>query len=285
MPRHGAGPNSHHFARRRRRLRAQGNSAAGRSLPFLADDASRPSGALDRGSPRASHRQLQLPRAPLQDHRLCRSRRPAARHRLRSDRRFRRLLVLSVLGVPGGGAGRQHPARTLFDAGLSLPDVFGRDQQVSDPALSRRGPHRRLLRAGTDARSGRGGGRAGARRSAPAQSGAARADAVRQHHQQALRQRRLSRGDAARACVDRRRRRARTSAQGRGRRAPDRRRRLDLLRAGRARDLGLFRLGHSDGARPRTGLRAPDAGRRPRTAGRRAFAWAGHGNDAGAGRA
>ena len=100
MPRHGAGPHPHHFARCRRRLRAQGHPAAGRSLPVVADDAPRPSGALDRGSPRASHRQLQLPRAPLQDHRLCRSRRPAARHRLRSDRRFRRLLVLSVLGVP-----------------------------------------------------------------------------------------------------------------------------------------------------------------------------------------
>ena len=123
------------------------------------------------------------------------------------------------------------------------------------------------------------------RRSAPAQSGAAGADAVRQHHQQALRQRRLSRGDAARAGGDRCRRRARAPAQGRSRRAPDRRRHLDLLRAGRARHLGLFRLGHSDGARPRTGLRAADAGWRPRTARRRAFARPGHGDDAGAGRA
>jgi carbon-monoxide dehydrogenase large subunit len=99
------------------------------------------------------------------------------------------------------------------------------------------------------------------------------------------RQWRLSRGDAAGACVDRRRRRAGTPAQGRGRRAPDRRWRLDLLRAGRAWDLGLFRLGHSDGAWTRTGVGAADAGWRPRTAGRGAFAWAGHGDDAGAGRA
>ena len=44
---------------------------------------------------------------------LCRSRRALARHRLRSDRRFRRLFVLSVLGVPRSGAGRQHPAGAL----------------------------------------------------------------------------------------------------------------------------------------------------------------------------
>ena len=57
------------------------------------------------------------------------------------------------------------------------------------------------------------------RRGAPAQSGAAGADAVRQHHQEALRQRRLSGSDAPRAGVHRRRRRARTPAQGRRRTA------------------------------------------------------------------
>ena len=73
--------------------------------------------------------------------------------------------------------------------------------------------------------------------------------------------------------------------QGRAGRAADRRRPLDLLRAGRARHLGLCRLGHSDGARLRAGHRAADAGRRARTARRRAFARPGPGNDAGAGRA
>ena len=49
--------------------------------------------------------------------------------------------------------------------------------------------------------------------------------------------------------VDRCRRRARAPAQGRAGRPPDRRRCFHLLRAGRARDVGLCRLGHSDGAR------------------------------------
>ena len=39
---------------------------------MLASDAAAPSGALDRGSARASHRQRQLPRAPLPHHRLRR---------------------------------------------------------------------------------------------------------------------------------------------------------------------------------------------------------------------
>ena len=59
------------------------------------------------------HRQRQLPRAPLRHHRLRRRRRPAAGARLRGHRRFGRLLVLSVLGLPGGGAGGLDPARPL----------------------------------------------------------------------------------------------------------------------------------------------------------------------------
>jgi aerobic carbon-monoxide dehydrogenase large subunit len=42
---------------------------------------------------------------------------------------------------------------------------------------------------------------------------------------------------------------------------------------------------HSDGARSRTGERAPDAGWRTRNQGRRPFSWPGHGDDAGSGRA
>ena len=55
-------------------------------------------GALARGLPRASHRQRQLPRAPLPDHRLCIPRRQAAGDRLRRRGRCRRLLRLSDLG-------------------------------------------------------------------------------------------------------------------------------------------------------------------------------------------
>ena len=71
----------------------------------------------------------------------------AARHRLRGDGRFRRLFVLSVLGLPRSGAGREHPARPLRFSGLSLPHLVGRHQQMPDPALSRRGADRRVLRA------------------------------------------------------------------------------------------------------------------------------------------
>ena len=59
---------------------------------------------------------------------------------------------------------------------------------------------------------------------------------------------------------------------------------FDLLRAGRARHLGLCGLGNSDGARPRAGHRAGNAGWRPRIARRRSFARAKPGDDAGSGR-
>ena len=208
----------------------------------------RPSGALDRGPPRASDRRRQLPRAPLPDHRLRRPRRHIARHRLRGRRRFRRLFGLSVLGLPGGGAGREHSAGSLRFSRLPLPHLFGRDQQMPDPALSRRGQNRRVLRAGTRARRHRARSRDRAARSAGEDSGEARADAVQQHHQKALRQRRLSGIAAPRGRRDRRCGRARAPAARRSRRPSDRRRPCDLLRAGRPRHLGLFRLGHSDGA-------------------------------------
>ena len=110
------------------------------------------------------------------------------------------------------------------------------------------------------------------------------ADAVRQHHQEAFRQRRLPRSAAARAGPFRRSGAARAPGEGRAGRPADRRRAFDLLRAGRARHLGLCRLGNSDGARLRAGYRAADAGWRPRIARRRSFARAGPGDDAGAGR-
>ena len=101
------------------------------------------------------------------------TRRPAARHRLRGDRRFRRLLGLSVLGVPGGGAGRLHPAGPLL-----MPAYRCRTFSVATnkpPIL----PYRGVARTGVcfalelmlDAVAR--GSRAGAGRGAPAQSGAA----------------------------------------------------------------------------------------------------------------
>ena len=80
---------------------------------------------------------------------LCGSRRHAGRHRRRGRGGCRRLLCLSVFGVPGSSASGQHPARSLCDAGVSLPHLLRRDQQAADPAVSRRRPRRRLLRDGS----------------------------------------------------------------------------------------------------------------------------------------
>ena len=78
-----------------------------------------------------------------------------------------------------------------------------------------------------------------------------RRDAVRQHHQEAFRQRRLSGSGAPRGRGDRRREVRERQKRG----EPDGRRIgvgfVDLLRAGRARHVGLSRLGHPDGAGPR----------------------------------
>jgi len=115
-------------------------------------------------------------------------------HPVRGDRRFRRLFGLPVLGLPGGRAGRQHPAGSLRFPGLSLPDMVGGHQQVPDPALPGRRAHRRLLRPGTGARRRRPRGRDRARDCAREEPRAARADAVREHHQEAFRQRRLPGG-------------------------------------------------------------------------------------------
>ena len=102
--------------------------------------------AVARGSARKSDRRRRLPRAPLHSHRLRRRQRQAAGARLRGHRRFRRLLGLSLLGVPGGGADRLHPAGPLRFPALSLPHLVGRHQQAADPALPRRGAYGRVLR-------------------------------------------------------------------------------------------------------------------------------------------
>ena len=277
------GPGARDCARRRRRLRLQGHPARRGDLPRLACHALRSSGALDRGPPRASDRRRQLPRAPLSDHRLCRPRRHVARHRLRGRRRFRRLFGLSVLGLPRGRAGREHPAGALRLSLLPLPHLFGRDQQMSDPALSRRGPNRRLLRAGTRARRYR----ARSRRRAASKCGR-RYWSSPSRCRSTTSPRSISTAAIIRnRCAARSRRstlrRCARASKRRSRRPADRRRACDLLRAGRARHLGLLRLGHSHGAGLRTGDRAADAGRRTGIAGRRAVARPKSRDDAGAG--
>ena len=83
-------------------------------------------------------------------------------------------------------------------------------------------------------------------------------DAVREHHRQILRQRRLSRMPAPRHRRDRSARRA-SQTGGDDRSAAHRLRLQHLLRAGGARHVGLCRLGHSDGAGLRAGGRAHDS--------------------------
>ena len=92
-----------------------------------------------------------------------------------------------------------------------------------------------------------------------AQSGARRRDAVRQHHRQAFRQRRLSGMPASRRRCDRHPSGA-PSPGGNDRHAAHRRRLRDLLRAGGARHVGLRRLGHPDGAWVRAGGGTHDSG-------------------------
>ncbi len=129
------------------------------------------------------------------------------------------------------------------------------------------------------------GGRARAARGAAAQFGSGRGDAVRQHHRQAFRQRRLSGMPAPRraaidiAAVRRRQAEATRCAE-----------RIGVgftifCEQARARHVGLFRLGHPDGAGLRAGSRAADPGWRARAPRRHPVARAGTGNHSGPGRA
>ena len=113
-------------------------------LRLLAGDAARTADPLDRGPPRASDGQRQLPRAPLRDHRLCRCRGPADRDRLRCDGRFRRLFSYPFSACLDRRR-CEHPAGTLPLREISLPHLGGRHQQAADPALSRCGARRRVL--------------------------------------------------------------------------------------------------------------------------------------------
>ena len=194
------------------------------------------------------------------------ARRPPAGARLRGDRRFRRLLGLPVLRLPGGGADRLHPAGALRLPALPLPRLFGRHQQAADPALPRRRPHRRVLRAGGHARCARAQARPRVQRHPLQEPGAARADAVRQYRQAPLRFRRLPRGAAPGGRDRRPRQGARAAEGGRAGRAAHRHRLCHVLRAGRPRHQRVRRLGHPDGSGPRAVPRPLRAGRRARAA-------------------
>ena len=133
-----------HLSRRRRRLRLQGPAEPRGGRAGVARAAQRRSRALDRGLPRASDRQRELPGASLSHHRLCGSRRTSAGARLRGQCRRRRLLGLSDLLGAGGGPDRQPVAGSLRFLHLSLPRRGGGDQQVPDPPVPRGCPHRRV---------------------------------------------------------------------------------------------------------------------------------------------
>ena len=226
---------------------------------------------VDRGPARRPHRQRQLPRAPLHPHRLRRRGRPPAGARLRGDRRFRRLLGLSVLRLPGGGASRLHPAGALRFPALPLPRLFRRHQQAADPALPRRRPHGRVLRAGGHAR------RAGAQ-ARPRVRPTLRFKSLVRPEQMPfdnIAKRHFDSGDYPEAL----RRAVETiglakvrerQQRGRARRAAHRRRLCHVLRAGRPRHQRVRRLGHPDGARPRAVPRPLRAGRRAGAQDRRA---------------
>ena len=198
------------------------------------------------------------------------TRRQAARRRVRGHGRCRRLLVLSVRRLPGSGAGRLDPARALRAAAAALPHHLGLHQQAADPALSRRGADRRVLRHGNDAR------RAGA----PARHQRGRQFAWpiscrRRRCPTAIWSARCSTAAIIPSRCAARWRRS-TSTAIRARQASGRDGRLrprHLLRAGRARHLGLSRLGHSLRAGLRAGLCAAQPRRRAGGARRRAQPW------------
>ena len=191
VPRDRAGPHPGGRPRRGRRLRVQGDPPRRRGVPRLARDALPAPGAVDRGSARAAHRERQLPRAPLRHHRPCGGGRTPPRDRVRGPRRRRRLLRLPVLGRPRTRPGGQHSPGALRLRGIPLPHVGDGDQQAPHPALPGGGAHRGVLRARGAARRDGPRARPGPGRVPAPESRPAGADAVRQHHRQALRQRGL----------------------------------------------------------------------------------------------
>ena len=190
-PANSGNPDSRGLARRGRRLRLQGDPRRRGNLPVLAGDAVRPSGPLARGPARTADRERQLPRTSLRDLGLYRRAGKIPGLRRQGGGRFRRLFGLPVHLRDRALAGQRHPAGPVRHSGLSLQGRRGRHQQMPATALSRRRAAERLLRHGADDRRHRAADRQGALRGPAGQSGPPRADAVRQRHRQAFRQRRL----------------------------------------------------------------------------------------------
>ena len=172
---------SRDLARCGRRLRLQGPALPRRGGAGLAGDARRTPGALARGLPRAPDARTPIaasttiasPAMPTADGRLlaldCVANVDAGAYSVYPD----------LVGA-GGRSGGEPAAGALRFQCVPLPLRRGRDQQVPDPAVSRRGADRRLPRDRSHHGRDRPRGRYRALRGAPAQPRAARADAVRE---------------------------------------------------------------------------------------------------------
>ena len=136
-----------HRARCRRRLRRQEPDHAGGRCRRGARAEGRASGALDRGSARASAGFAARPRPHLRSHDLRRARRHASRHRRRHLHRCRRLRAVADGRVSGSEHGVAQPDRALSHAPFEAQRPYGRDQQGADGPVSRRGAAGRDLRA------------------------------------------------------------------------------------------------------------------------------------------
>ena len=231
-------------------------------------------------------RQRQLPRASLQDHRLCRSR----RHGCAASTARRPSIPAPTRPIPFSACLEAAQVASILPGPYRMPAYRCRTFSVATnkcPIL----PYRGVARTGVcfaleimlDAVAAEAGIEPGEvrLRNLVGPDEMPFDNITNKHFDSGD----YPRSDAARARGDRHRGGARASARRRAGRTADRRRPFDLLRTGRARHVGLCRLGHSDGARPRAGHRAHDARRRARNPGRRAFARPGPGNDAGPGRA
>ena len=101
--------------------------------------------------------------------------------------------ALSVLGRARARPGGEHPPRALRLRGIPLPHLGDGDQQAGHPALPGGGADRGVLRPRGAARRDRPRASHGPGRVPAPEPRAPGADAVRQHHRQALRQRGLPR--------------------------------------------------------------------------------------------
>ena len=152
--------------------------------------------AMHRGHPvrwiedrrEASDGRRQLPRTSLHHHGVCRQ-------------RWHACCGIDCEATVDSGAYSSYPFSACLEAAqvasilpgpydfpvLSLQDLFRGHQQVPDSAVSGRGAHGCVLRNGIDARRGGARSRRRAVRSALEVAGAPGTDAVRQHHEEALR--------------------------------------------------------------------------------------------------